>query len=54
MFDFTFVSEREMMKCSQWHSAHESSIYTGTARARFWLVTSVPFLGFILRTVRVT
>lgn len=34
------VREREMMKCSPCHSAHESSIYTRTARARCWLVTS--------------
>lgn len=29
-----------MMKCSEWHSAHESSIYTRMARARCWPVTS--------------
>ena len=40
MFDFTFVWEREMMKCSPCHSAHESSIYTRTARACCWLVPS--------------
>ena len=28
------------MKCSEWHSAHESSIYTRMARARCWPVTS--------------